>query len=85
MNKAAISLTTGMEDTEKVTLALLTAIAAAEGGRATLMFPGGPGFAAAYMRGDAELFSDTLESFLIDPPNPPGEGPGTGITLDRLK
>jgi proline iminopeptidase len=36
-------------------------------GRTTLMFPGGPGFAAAYMRADAELFADTLESFLIDP------------------
>jgi proline iminopeptidase len=31
------------------------------------MLPGGPGFAAAYMRGDAELFADTLQSFLIDP------------------
>ncbi|HET9411147.1 MAG TPA: alpha/beta fold hydrolase, partial [Candidatus Dormibacteraeota bacterium] len=36
-------------------------------GRPTLMLPGGPGFAAAYMRGDAELFADTLKSFLIDP------------------
>jgi proline iminopeptidase len=36
-------------------------------GRPTLMFPGGPGFGAAYMRGDAELFSDTLQSYLIDP------------------
>ena len=33
----------------------------------TLMFPGGPGFAAGYMRGDAELFADTLQSFLVDP------------------
>jgi pimeloyl-ACP methyl ester carboxylesterase len=33
----------------------------------TLMLPGGPGFAAACMRGDAELFADTLQSFLIDP------------------
>jgi proline iminopeptidase len=31
------------------------------------MLPGGPGFAAAYMRPDAELFADTLQSFLIDP------------------
>jgi len=31
------------------------------------MLPGGPGFAAAYMRGDADLFADTLQSFLIDP------------------
>jgi pimeloyl-ACP methyl ester carboxylesterase len=36
-------------------------------GRPTLMLPGGPGFAAAYMRGDAELFADTLQSYLIDP------------------
>jgi predicted peroxiredoxin len=37
-NKAAISLTTGLEDTEKVTIALLVAVAAAESGRPTLMF-----------------------------------------------
>lgn len=36
-------------------------------GKPTRMFPGGPGFAAAYMRGDAELFADTLERVLIDP------------------
>ncbi|HEX4902439.1 MAG TPA: peroxiredoxin [Acidimicrobiales bacterium] len=38
MNRAAISLTTGLEDPEKVTVALLVAIGAAEGGRDTLMF-----------------------------------------------
>src|SRR4051794_28734561 len=37
-NKAAISLTTGLEDPEKVTVALLMAVAAAEGGRPTLTF-----------------------------------------------
>ena len=37
-NKAAISLTTGLEDPEKVTVALLVAVAAAESGRPTLMF-----------------------------------------------
>ena len=37
-NKAAISLTTGLEDTEKVTVAFLVAVAAAEQGRPTLMF-----------------------------------------------
>lgn len=37
-NKAAISLTTGLEDTEKVTIALLVAVAAAESGRPTVMF-----------------------------------------------
>jgi proline iminopeptidase len=29
--------------------------------------PGGPGFGAQYMRGDAELFADTLQSYLVDP------------------
>ena len=38
MTKAAISLTTGLEDPEKVTVALLVAVGAAEGGRDTLMF-----------------------------------------------
>ncbi len=38
MSKAAISLTTGLEDPEKVTVALLVAVAAAEGGRPTLTF-----------------------------------------------
>lgn len=37
-NKAAISLSTGLEDAEKVTLALLVAIGAAESGRPALMF-----------------------------------------------
>ena len=36
--KAAISLTTGMEDPETVMVALLVAVAAAEAGRETLMF-----------------------------------------------
>lgn len=36
-------------------------------GQPTLMFPGGPGFAADYMRPDAELLADGLQSFLIDP------------------
>ncbi|HRW18938.1 MAG TPA: DsrE family protein [Dermatophilaceae bacterium] len=38
MSKAAISLTTGLEDPEKVTVALLVAVGAAESGRPTLMF-----------------------------------------------
>jgi predicted peroxiredoxin len=38
MSRAAISLTTGLEDPEKVTVALLVAVGAAESGRATLMF-----------------------------------------------
>jgi predicted peroxiredoxin len=37
-NRAAISLTTGLEDTERVTVALLVAVGAAESGRPTLMF-----------------------------------------------
>lgn len=36
--KAVISLTTGLEDAEKVTVALLVAVGAAETGRTTLMF-----------------------------------------------
>jgi len=38
MSKAAISLTTGLEDPEKVTVALLVAVGAAEAGRSTVMF-----------------------------------------------
>ena len=37
-NKAVISLTTGLEDSEKVTVAYLVAVGAAESGRPTLMF-----------------------------------------------
>lgn len=36
--KAVISLTTGLEDAEKVTVAFLVAVGAAESGRQTLMF-----------------------------------------------
>ena len=36
--KAVISLTTGLEDAEKVTVAFLVSVGAAEGGRETLMF-----------------------------------------------
>ena len=38
MRRAAISLTTGLEDTEKVTVAFLVAVATAEAGRPTMMF-----------------------------------------------
>lgn len=38
MGKAAISLTTGLEDAEKVTVALLVAVGAAESGRPTVIF-----------------------------------------------
>ncbi len=37
-SKAVISLTTGLEDAEKVTVAFLVAVGAAERGRPTLMF-----------------------------------------------
>ncbi|MFN0089500.1 MAG: peroxiredoxin [Acidimicrobiales bacterium] len=37
-NKAAVSLTTGLEDPEKVTVAFLVAVGAAESGRPTMMF-----------------------------------------------
>ena len=37
-NKAAISLTTGLEDPEKVTVAFLVSVGAAEQGRPTVMF-----------------------------------------------
>jgi len=36
-------------------------------GLPTLMLPGGPGYSAAYMRGNARLFADVLQSHLIDP------------------
>jgi predicted peroxiredoxin len=37
-NKAVVSLTTGLEDAEKVTVAFLVAVGAAETGRDTMMF-----------------------------------------------
>jgi predicted peroxiredoxin len=37
-NKAAISLATGLEDPERVTVAFLVALGAAEAGRPTMMF-----------------------------------------------
>ena len=37
-NRAVISLTTGLEDPEKVTVAYLVAVGAAESGRPTMMF-----------------------------------------------
>lgn len=38
MSKAAISLTTGLEDPEKVTVAMLVAVGAAESGRECIIF-----------------------------------------------
>lgn len=37
-SKAVVSLTTGLEDAEKVTVAFLVAVGAAESGRPTMMF-----------------------------------------------
>lgn len=37
-SRAAVSLTTGLEDPERVAVAFLVAVGAAEGGRSTLMF-----------------------------------------------
>ena len=37
-NKSVVSLSTGLEDAEKVTVAFLVAVGAAESGRPTLMF-----------------------------------------------
>ena len=37
-NRAVVSLTTGLEDSERVTIAMLVAVGAAESGRPTLMF-----------------------------------------------
>ena len=39
------------------------------------MFPGGPGFAADYMLPEAEMFSDLLQSYLIDPHGSGGSTP----------
>lgn len=38
MGKAVVSLTTGLEDAERVTVAFLVSVGAAESGRPTLMF-----------------------------------------------
>ncbi len=45
---------------------------AAGHGIPALMFPGGPGFQAGYLAGDAELFADVLSSYLVDPPGAGG-------------
>jgi pimeloyl-ACP methyl ester carboxylesterase len=44
-------------------------------GRDALMLPGGPGLAGPYMRGDAVLFADVLQSHLIDPHGSGGSTP----------
>lgn len=43
-----------------------------------LMFPGGPGIPAAFMRKDAELLADAFTVYLIDPPGSGGSTPPAG-------
>ena len=70
MGKAVISLTTGLEDTEKVTVAFLVAVGAAESGRPTLMFLTKeavrlaiPGFAVAVACDGCPPLADLLERY----------------------
>ena len=44
-------------------------------GELALLFPGGPGAAASYMRRDAELFADAFTCYLIDPHGSGGSTP----------
>lgn len=69
-NKAVISLTTGLEDAERVTVALLVAVGAAEGGRPTLMFLTKeavrlaiPGFATAVACDGCPPLSDLMDRY----------------------
>ena len=68
--KAAISLTTGLEDPEKVTVAFLVAVGAAEQGRPTLMFLTKeavrlaiPGFAQAVACDGCPPLTDLLDRY----------------------
>ena len=69
-NKAVISLTTGLEDTEKVSVAFLVAVGAAEQGRPTLMFLTKeavrlaiPGFATAIACDGCPSLADLLDRY----------------------
>jgi predicted peroxiredoxin len=69
-NKAVISLTTGLEDAERVTVAFLVAVGAAEQGRPTLMFLTKeavrlaiPGFATAVACEGCPSLQDLLARF----------------------
>ncbi|GAB2749457.1 DsrE family protein [Nocardioides pakistanensis] len=69
-NKAVVSLTTGLEDSEKVTVAFLVAVGAAEKGRPTLMFLTKeavrlaiPGFAHAVACDGCPPLRDLMERF----------------------
>ena len=70
MNKAVVSLTTGLEDGERVTVAFLVAVAAAESGRPTLMFLtkeavrlAVPGFAQAVACKDCPPLAGLVERY----------------------
>ena len=70
MAKAVISLATGLEDPEKVTVAFLVAVGAAETGRETLMFLtkeavrlGLPGTAVGVACEDCPSLPDLLKRF----------------------
>jgi predicted peroxiredoxin len=69
-NKAVISLTTGLEDAERVTVAFLVAVGAAEQGRPTLMFLTKeavrlviPGFATAVACEGCPPLADLLDRY----------------------
>jgi len=69
-NKAVISLTTGLEDAEKVTVAFLVAVGAAETNRPTLMFLtkeavrlATPGFAQAVACDGCPPLADLLDRY----------------------
>jgi proline iminopeptidase len=49
-------------------------------GRPLLMFVGGPGFPAAFIRPDAELLSDAFACYLIDPHGSGGSSPPPNAT-----
>ena len=68
--RAAVSLATGLEDPERVTVALLVAVGAAEGGRRTLLFLtkeavrlATPGFATAVACDGCPPLADLLERY----------------------
>lgn len=69
-DKAVISLATGLEDSEKATVAFLVAVGAAEGGRPTLMFLTKeavriaiPGYAQAVACDGCPPLSDLLDRY----------------------
>lgn len=69
-NKAVVSLTTGLEDGEKVTVAFLVAVGAAEAGRPTLLFLtkeavrlAQPGFAHAVACEGCPPLTDLMERY----------------------